>query len=180
MRHPLRLPFTLAVTLGALGCRASFPGARPVVPTTSEADARRDSLELADMIVVRERAMIAKDLATIARQFADDVTWLNAGGVFLEGKPTVTEFHRELLQDDSVGYRYEAGKTRVRLTDADNAIVYYPWKMFWYRRATPGDTVNREIGIMTLSAQRRAGAWRWIAVTNQHTRVFRDSIAPPP
>ena len=62
--------------------------------------------------------------------------------------------------------------------DSSNAIACYAWKMYWYSKINPADTVNREIGLMTLTAQKRLGQWYWIAVTNQHTPWFYDVIDP--
>ena len=159
----------------ALACR---PSRAP--ESLAPAAASRDSAELAAMVAVRERAMIARDVEAIAGQFADDVTWMTGGGRFIEGKASVVEFHRGMMRNDSLDYRYRAGRARVRVLDTDDALVYYPWQMLWTSRAAPVDTALNELGIMTLTARRRAGAWRWVAVTNQRTLVFYDSIAPRP
>ena len=44
------------------------------------------SMQLADMISVREKAMIEKDIATAMSQFDEDATWINSQGYFFEGK----------------------------------------------------------------------------------------------
>lgn len=134
------------------------------------------SMQLADMISVREKAMIEKDIATAMSQFDEDATWINSQGYFFEGKKNVLEFHQMLAGNDSLDYFYEAGVPRIRILDSSNAIAYYSWKMFWYEKGAPQDIVNREIGLMTLSAQKRDGQWYWIAVTNQHTPSFYDAI----
>lgn len=109
-------------------------------------------------------------------QFDEDATWINSQGYFFEGKGNVLEFHQMLAGNDSLDYFYEAGVPRIRILDSSNAIAYYSWKMFWYEKGAPQDIVNREIGLMTLSAQKRNGHWYWIAVTNQHTPSFYDVI----
>ena len=139
---------------------------------------RADTLVLADMIKVREKAMIEKDIDTAMSQFSDDATWVNSQGYFFEGKQNVLEFHSMLAGRESMGYAYEAGEPRVRLIDSSNAIAYYSWKMFWFKTDDPENIVNEEIGLMTLTAQKRQGQWYWIAVTNQHTPSFYDVIDP--
>lgn len=133
-------------------------------------------MQLTDMISVREKAMIEKDIETAMSQFDEDATWINSQGYFFEGKSNVLEFHQMLAGNDSLDYFYEAGVPRIRILDSSNAIAYYSWKMFWYEKGAPQDIVNREIGLMTLSAQKRNGQWFWIAVTNQHTPSFYDVI----
>ncbi len=137
-----------------------------------------DSLQLAHMISGREKAMIEKDIQSAMSQFTDDATWINSQGYFFEGKKNVREFHNMLAGNDSLDYFYKAGVPRIRVIDSSNAIAYYAWKMFWYSKINPADTVNREIGLMTLTAQKRLGQWYWIAVTNQHTPWFYDVIDP--
>lgn len=137
-----------------------------------------DSRQLAEMVTVREKAMIEKDIDTAMSQFGDDATWINSQGYFFEGKQNVLEFHSMLAGNDTLDYFYEAGAPRIRLVDAYNAIAYYSWKMFWFRKDNPEDIVTREIGLMTLFAQKRQGRWYWIAVTNQHTPSFYDVIDP--
>ncbi len=139
-----------------------------------------DSLQLAKMISIREKAMIDKDIPTAISQFTDDVTWINSQGYFFEGKNNVLEFHNMLTGNDSLDYFYEAGVPRVRIVDSTNALEYYSLKMHWYKKISPADTVKKEIGLMTLTAQKRHGKWYWIAVTNQHTPWFYKDIAPVP
>ena len=134
------------------------------------------STRLMDMISVREKAMIEKDIATAMSQFDEDATWINSQGYFFEGKSSVLEFHQMLAGNDSRDYLYEAGVPKIRVLDSSNAIAYYSWKMFWYEKGAPQNVVNREIGLMTLSAQKRDGRWYWVAVTNQHTPSFYEVI----
>jgi len=134
------------------------------------------SKQLTDMISVREKAMIEKDIETAMSQFDEDATWINSQGYFFEGKRNVLEFHQMLAGNDSLDYFYEAGVPRIRVLDSSNAIAYYSWKMFWYEKGAPQHIVNREIGLMTLSAQKRDGRWYWVAVTNQHTPSFYEAI----
>lgn len=131
---------------------------------------------LVDMVAAREKAMIEKDVETAMSQFDERATWVNSQGYFFEGKSNVLEFHKMLAASNPLDYLYEAGEPRVRVLDDSNAIVYYAWKMFWYERGEPEHIVNREIGLMTLSAQKRAGRWYWVAVTNQHTPSFYEAI----
>jgi hypothetical protein len=44
--------------------------------------------------------------------------------------------------------------------------------MDWYRLSKPSDTIERETRLLTLSAQKRKGTWKWIAVTNQQTLSY--------
>lgn len=133
---------------------------------------------LAEMITVREKAMIEKDIHTAMSQFSDDATWINSQGYFFEGKQSVLEFHNMLAGRESLDYTYEAGEPRIRLLDSSNAIAYYSWKMFWFRKDNPAEITNEEIGLMTLTAQKRQGQWYWVAVTNQHTPWFYEAVDP--
>ena len=119
-----------------------------------------------------------KDVNSVMLQFDDDATWINSQGYFFEGKEELGRFHRMLAENDSLDYYYEAGDPRIRLVDPRFAMVYYSWKMFWFDRSNRTDTLKREIGLMTLSAQKTGDRWRWIAVTNQHTPWFYERIDP--
>lgn len=122
--------------------------------------------------------MIEKDIDTVMSQFSDDATWINSQGYYFEGKQNVLEFHSMLAGNNLLGYLYQAGEPRIRLIDSSNAIVYYSWKMFWYQKGDPSDITKKEIGLMTLTAQKRQGNWHWIAVTNQYTPDFYEEINP--
>ncbi|WP_411029953.1 nuclear transport factor 2 family protein [Spongiimicrobium sp. 3-5] len=137
-----------------------------------------DSLSLVQMIAIREKAMIKRDIKLAMDQFADNATWINSQGYYFEGKEHVANFHNMLIGNDSLDYYYEAGEPRVRILDNRNALAYYSWKMFWYKREKPADTTFREIGLMTLTAHKTNKDWEWVAVTNQHTPWFYDSITP--
>ncbi|MEJ2128230.1 MAG: nuclear transport factor 2 family protein [Woeseiaceae bacterium] len=169
MRRPL-LVFLLVLA----SCQPESAD-RAAVGADIEQDVKR---QLAEMISSREKAMIEKDIATVLSQFDDDATWINSQGYFFEGKENVLEFHRMLAADNPRDYFYEAGAPRIRVLDASNAIAYYSWKMFWYEKGVPEHIINREIGLMTLSAQKRDGRWYWVAVTNQHTPSFYEVIEP--
>jgi hypothetical protein len=77
---------------------------------------------------------------------------------------------------EGVGYNYLAGKVTVRLLDENNALVYYPWKMDFFYLTTPAEFIFKEVGLMTLSAQKRKGNWMWVAITNQHTQAFFEDL----
>ena len=130
------------------------------------------------MITVREKEMIEKDIHTAMSQFSDDATWINSQGYFFEGKQNVLEFHNMLAGRESLDYTYEAGEPRIRLLDSSNAIAYYSWKMFWFRKDNPSEITNEEIGLMTLTAQKSQGQWYWVAVTNQHTTLVYEAGDP--
>ena len=136
-----------------------------------------DSLAIAQMISIREQSMVDKDIELAMDQFSEDATWINSQGYYFEGKNNVSKFHSMLTGNDSLDYYYEAGKPRVRIIDSHNAIAYYPWKMFWYKKEIPTDTTFREIGLMTLSAHKQEKEWKWVAVTNQHTPWFFNEVA---
>ena len=144
----------------------------------NDSDLKSDSLEIIKMISIREKAMINKDVQTAIAQFSEQVSWINSQGYFFEGKDNVSKFHNMLTANDTLDYYYEAGQPRIRIIDAQNAIAYYSWKMFWYKRDIPADTTFKEIGLMTLTAHKKNKAWRWIAITNQHTPWFYEQVLP--
>lgn len=139
---------------------------------------KTDSLEIVGLISERENAMIVKDIETAMSQFSEDATWINSQGYYFEGKNEVLKFHNMLAVNDSLDYEYEAGESRIRMLDDQNAIAYYSWKMFWFRKEAPSDTTMREIGLMTLTPQKFDDQWKWVAVTNQHTPWFYETIEP--
>ncbi len=147
-------------------------------PTLHSQVAPNDSLVLAKMIRIRKEAMITKDIPTAMSQFSEDATWINSQGYYFEGKAEVSKFHDMLSGNDSLDYYYEAGKPKIRVLDSKNAIVYYSWKMFWYKKKVPSDTTFREVGLMTLNAHKQKDRWLWKAVTNQHTPWFYHEIEP--
>lgn len=122
--------------------------------------------------------MIERDVDAAVAQFSDDATWINSQGYFFEGLDSVRGFHRMLAENDTTTYTYVAGEPRIRVLDDANALAYYPWRMVWVRRDAPADTVMDEVGLMTLSARKHTEGWRWVAVTNQHTPWFYDTIEP--
>lgn len=137
-----------------------------------------DKQKIEKMIAVRERGMIEKDLAPVMNQFSENATWINSQGYYFEGKPEIEKFHIMMFNNDSLHYEYIAGKPKVRLTDTQNAVAYYGWQMNWINRFNTYDTVKKEIGLMTLTAQKEDSTWHWKAVTNQHTPWFYDRIEP--
>ncbi len=137
-----------------------------------------DSLEIIKMISEREKWMIKRDVELVVSQFDENATWINSQGYFFQGRNEIKKFHAMLNGNDSLDYYYKAGNPRIRIIDEKNAIAYYSWKMFWYRKLVPSDTTYREIGLMTLTAKKDKGTWKWIAVTNQHTPWFYETIDP--
>ena len=134
-----------------------------------------DSLTLLQMVHDRESAMKKKDIDAVMAQFSEDATFINGDGYFLANKAEIAAFHTGLTQSDSIGYHYIAGNVHIRILDENNALVYYPNRMDWYRVSKPNDTIEKETRLLTLSAQKRRGKWQWIAITNQQTiEYFND------
>ena len=165
------LVFILIV--GVLSCKEN-----PSIGLATNASLKADSLVLVKMITMREKAMINKDISAVMQQFAEGATWINSQGYYFQGKEHVSKFHGMLAGNDSLDYYYEAGKPRIRMIDPENALAYYGWKMFWYKKDNPADTTFREKGLMTLSAHKKDTVWQWIAITNQHTPWFYRDIEP--
>ncbi|MEX0289229.1 MAG: hypothetical protein AB3N14_08950 [Flavobacteriaceae bacterium] len=163
----------LLISSGLYSCKKELPGTKKSVNSLAA-----DSLALLKMIQIREKAMISKDIAMDMQQFSDHATWINSQGYYFEGKENVRKFHGMLAGNDSLDYYYEAGKPRIRMIDSENALAYYGWKMFWYKKAIPTDTTFKEIGLMTLNAHKDKDQWQWTAVTNQHTPWFYENIEP--
>jgi hypothetical protein len=137
-----------------------------------------DSITIAKMITVREKAMINKDIQNAIDQFSEEATWINSQGYYFEGKDHIKKFHQMLAGNDSLDYYYQAGNPRIRIIDSKSALAYYGWKMFWFHRGNPADTTFKEIGLMTLTAHKSKNNWQWIAVTNQHTPWFYENVLP--
>ncbi|MCK5443354.1 MAG: hypothetical protein KAJ23_15825 [Maribacter sp.] len=146
--------------------------------TEKNYNASGDSLAIAQMISIREQSMINKDIKLAMGQFSEDATWINSQGYYFEGKNNVSKFHSMLTGNDSLDYYYEAGQPRIRVIDSKNALAYYSWKMFWFKKEIPADTTFKEIGLMTLTAHKQKNKWKWVAVTNQHTPWFYENVAP--
>lgn len=154
---------------------------QPVVADQALSPEAASNIEaLTNMVSQREHAMQAKNASLAMEQFSDDATWINSQGYYFEGKSAVAKFHTMLTQDPQRDYHYEAGSPRIRLLDLSNAIVYYSWKMTWFERENPEKVINPEVGLMTLTAQKRDGKWYWVAITVQHTPWFYQSIEPEP
>jgi uncharacterized protein (TIGR02246 family) len=140
-------------------------------------DLTKDSLTLTKMVHERESAMKTKNIPAVMAQFSDDATFINGDGYYLANKKEIEEFHKALTRGDSISYYYIAGKVLVRMLDDNNALVYYPNRMDWYRVSKPKDTIEKEIRLLTLSAQKRKGKWQWIAITNQQTIEYFDDLS---
>ena len=163
----------LIIAISLLGCYRE-----PTHFISREAIRAIDKQKIEDMIAAREQGMIAKDLASVMNQFSENATWINSQGYYFEGKPVIEKFHKMMFDNDSLDYEYLAGKAKVRVLDNQNASAYYGWQMNWIHRINTNDTVNKEIGLMTLTAQKTDSTWHWKAVTNQHTPWFYKSIVP--
>ena len=168
MKHIL---LTISITICILSCTQNQS-------KLNIDNAKLDSTVLSNMIMDRENAMINKDINIAMSQFSENATWINSQGYYFEGKEEVIKFHNMLAGNDSLDYYYEAGKPKIRIIDNNNAIVYYGWKMFWYKKLNKNDTINKEIGLMSLTAKKNNNSWKWIAVTNQYTPWFYDKIEP--
>lgn len=137
-----------------------------------------DIAALEQMIHDRETAMMDHDVDAALSQFAENATWVNSQGYYFVGLDSVREFHRYLAENSERDYEYTAGEPLVRLLDGSNAIVYYGWRMLWFEPGNRDNVITDEIGIMTLTAQKREGEWMWVAVTVQHTPYFYEIIQP--
>ena len=84
------------------------------------------------------------DLPTVMAQFSDDVTFINGEGYYCANKAEIEAFHKGLTQNDFLGYYYTAGHIHVRLLDNNNALVYYPNRMDWFKLSNPNDTIEKE------------------------------------
>jgi ketosteroid isomerase-like protein len=127
------------------------------------------------LIEVREKAMKERDIKTVMAQFRDDATWINSQGFYFKNKTEIERFHTNLTHMDTVGYTYKAGKATVKILAPEFALIYYPWEMDWYKITSPKDTL-KEIGLMSLTAQKGYNGWKWRAVTNQHTKEYFDDL----
>jgi uncharacterized protein (TIGR02246 family) len=96
-----------------------------------------DSLALVKMVNERETAMKKKDIRTVIAQFSEDATFINGEGYYCANKTEIEAFHKGLTQSDSVGYYYTAGQVHVRMLDNNNALVYYPNRMDWFKISNP-------------------------------------------
>ncbi len=168
MKHILLM---VSITICILSCTQNQ--SKPAIDNV-----KLDSTTLTNMIIDREKAMINKDISLALSQFSENATWINSQGYYFEGKKEVLKFHNMLAGNDSLDYYYEAGKPKIRIIDDKNAIAYYGWKMFWYKKLNKNDTINKEIGLMSLTAKKINNSWKWIAVTNQYTPWFYDEIEP--
>lgn len=169
----MKLFYSLAIVLLML---VSCQNGKPSKATANQSEL--DSLALVQMIALREEAMIKKDIALAMPQFSEGATWINSQGYLFEGKKELEKFHLMFANNDSLDYCYEISEPKIRFLDGNNALAYYSWKMFWFKKENPADTTFKEIGLMTLSAQKQNEEWKWVAVTNQHTPWFYDKIEP--
>jgi len=135
-----------------------------------------DSLVLVKMVNERETAMKKKDIPAVMAQFSEDATFINGEGYYCANKAEIEAFHKGLTQSDSLGYYYTAGNIHVRILDKNNALVYYPNRMDWFKVSNPKDTIEKETRLLTLSAQKRNNHWQWVAITNQQTLEYFDDL----
>jgi len=163
--------FTIIYTFAFSSC-----GDSDNIKNSNNNNSAADSLTLIQMVHNRENAMKKKNITIVMTQFSDDATFINSAGFYCADKKEIETFHHGLTQMDTIGYYYTAGTITVRLLDNKNALVYYPWRMDWHMTANPSDTLLKEIGLMTLSAQKRNDKWLWVAITNQHTPEYFDDL----
>ena len=144
--------------------------------TSVNYNSTNDSLALVKMVKARETAMKEKDIPAVMAQFSDDATFINSEGYYCANKAEIEAFHKGLTQSNSLGYYYTAGHVHVRILDKNNALVYYPSTMDWFKISNPNDTIEKEIRLMTLTAQKRNNQWQWVAITNQQTLEYFDDL----
>ena len=48
--------------------------------------------------------------------------------------------------------------------------------MDWFKISNQKDTIEKEIRLMTLTAQKRNNQWQWVAITNQQTLEYFDDL----
>ncbi len=173
--------FTTSFLLLICSCQTKETNNRTTNTTST------DSLALLEMIKVREKAMKEKDMKTVMSQFRDDATFINSNGFYFKNKKEIESFHKKLTLNDTVGYTYKAGIATIRILSPDFALAYYPWEMDWYKLPTLKDTINwyklsaqkdtiKEIGLMSLTAQKDNTGWKWKAITNQHTEEYFNDL----
>jgi hypothetical protein len=167
---------------------------------------KEDSVALVKMVRDRAIAREKHDIIAELSQFSDDATFINSDGLLLPNKKAIESHLKEsnasgdssetfeiklseiqpptgvLLYRNFKGRwidlcdQYTAGNIKIRIIDKNNALVYYPWRIDSFLRSNPKDTIISEIGLMTLSAQRRNDQWFWIAITNQHTPEYFNDL----
>jgi hypothetical protein len=167
---------------------------------------KEDSVALVKMVRDRAIAREKHDIIAELSQFSDDATFINSDGLLLPNKKAIENHLKEsnasgdssetfeiklseiqpptgvLLYRNFKGRwidlcdQYTAGNIKIRIIDKNNALVYYPWRIDSFLRSNPKDTIISEIGLMTLSAQRRNDQWFWIAITNQHTPEYFNDL----
>lgn len=134
-----------------------------------------DSLQLVKMVNDRVQAMQKKDLNKVMIQFNEDATYINSAGYFYKNKKEIEQFHRAMLQNDSISFEYTAGVPHIRLLSDEYSLAYYPWKILWKTLNSPQEKVT-ETGLMSLTAKKTDGLWYWIAINNQHTPEFFNDL----
>lgn len=167
---------------------------------------KEDSVALVKMVRDRAVARGKHDIIAELSQFSDDATFINSDGLLLPDKKAIENHLKEsnasgdssetfeiklseiqpptgvlLYRNFKGGWidlcdQYTAGNIKIRIIDKNNALVYYPWRIDSFLRSNPKDTIISEIGLMTLSAQRRNDQWFWIAITNQHTPEYFNDL----
>jgi uncharacterized protein (TIGR02246 family) len=138
--------------------------------------ANNDSVALAKTVVDYIEATKRNDRRGELAVFADDATFITTSGRYIGGIKALEAFYDNLVgTTDSV--RYVNGAPAVRLLDDRNALVYYTWKINWYWRGRP--PMLDDIGMMTITAQKRGDRWYWLAITSQRLPEFVDQIVKP-
>ena len=159
MRHP----FILSLIF--------FVSCSPSAINDDKGRRERDSLQLVEMVHVREAAMTGKDLPTIVYQFDSQATFINGGGFYYEGIAEIKAFHQSMFDNDSLTYTFLTGKPEVNTILPNVAIVYYPWQQQWTMKHQQSDTLH-EVGLMTIIAVKEKERWKWRSMTNQRTKEF--------
>ncbi len=167
---------------------------------------KEDSLTLVKMVRDRAIAREKHDITAELSQFSDDATFINSDGLLLPDKKAIEKHLKEINSSDDSSETFEinlseikpptgvllhrnfkgkwidlcdhytAGNIKIRIIDKNNALAYYPWRIDSFLCSNPKDTIISEIGLMTLSAQKRNDQWFWIAITNQHTPEYFNDL----
>jgi uncharacterized protein (TIGR02246 family) len=101
----------------------------------------------------------------LAKMMADDADFVTVATVYLHGRADIEKFHARLLSGRFKDSNIRPLETTARFLRSDMAVVHWSWKMEGDKNFN-GTPRPPRFGMMTMVAEKRAGAWLVDVVQN--------------
>lgn len=106
----------------------------------------------------------------LAQIMAEDVDFVTVAAVYLHGRADFEKFHARLLSGRFQQASITPLQTAVRFLNPHTAVVHWSWRIEGDKNAD-GSARQPRFGLMTMIAEKRAGAWLVVAAQNTNAML---------